>query len=94
MNELAKAVMTSIEALQQVPGTQLQHIEMTLRHLYADLKNAGIGIPAELDDLIEEAAIAKAEERAYMNGVGDEDIWDLYHNEMLDYLESYIDGIE
>ena len=66
--------MTSIEALLQVPGTQLQHIEPTLRQLMTDLKNSNITPPADLDALIEEAAIAKTEDTAYMNGVacGDE----------------------
>lgn len=63
--ELCSAVMTSIEALLQVPGTQLQHIESTLRQLLADLKAANITPPAELDDLIEEAAVAHAETIAY-----------------------------
>lgn len=61
--------MTSIEALMQVPGTQLQHIESTLRQLLTDLRAANLPIPAELDELIEEAAIAHAENAAYMNGV-------------------------
>lgn len=65
MKELASAVMTSIEALLQVPGTQLQHIEPTLRQLLADLKAANITPPAELDELIEDAAIAHAEDMAY-----------------------------
>ena len=52
--ELCSAVMTSIEALLQVPGTQLQHIEPTLRQLLADLKAANITPPAELDELIED----------------------------------------
>lgn len=72
--KLSAAVLTSIEALLQVPGTQLQYIKSTLRQLLTDLRNANMGIPAELDDLIEEAAIAHAENAAYMNGVayGDE----------------------
>ena len=61
--------MTSIEALLQVPGTQLQTIEPTLRQLLTDLKNAGITPPAELEGLIEEAAIAHAEDMAYYNGM-------------------------
>lgn len=69
---LCKAVMTSIEALLQVPGTQLQHIESTLRQLMTDLKNANITPPEDLDILIEEAAIAHFEDAAYMNGVA----WD------------------
>lgn len=75
---LATAVMTSIEAFLQVPGTQLQHIELTLRRLLADLRNAGVEIPAELDDLIEEAAIAHLEDIAHMNEVdydGDEEYY-------------------
>ena len=57
--------MTSIEALEQVPGTQLQHIEPTLRQLLTDLKNAGITLHADLYGLIEHAAIAHAEIAAY-----------------------------
>ena len=63
--ELCSAVMTSIEALLQVPGTQLQHIESTLRQLLSDLKAANITPPAELDGLIEDAAVAHAETMAY-----------------------------
>lgn len=72
--KLSAAVLTSIEALLQVPGTQLQHIESTLRQLLADLKAANITPPAELDELIEDAAVAHAEDMAYMNGIayGDE----------------------
>lgn len=40
--ELCSAVMASIEELLQVPGTQLQHIESTLRQLMTDLKNANL----------------------------------------------------
>ena len=57
--------MTSIEALEQVPGTQLQHIEPTLRQLLTDLKNAGITLHADLYGLIEHAAVARAEIAAY-----------------------------
>ena len=67
--ELCSAVMTSIEALLQVPGTQLQTIEPTLRQLMTDLKNSNITPPADLDALIEEAAIAHAEDMAYYNGM-------------------------
>ena len=63
--------MTSIEALLQVPGTQLQTIEPTLRQLLTDLKNAGITPPVELEGLIEDAAIAHAEDMAYYNGMRD-----------------------
>ena len=63
--ELCSAVMTSIEALLQVPGTQLQHIESTLRQLLTGLKAANITPPAELDGLIEDAAVAHAETMAY-----------------------------
>lgn len=77
--ELCSAVMASIEALLQVPGTQLQTIESTLRQLLTDLKKAGITPPADLDTLIEDAAVAKAENAAYMNGIADpeepEDDW-------------------
>lgn len=83
---LCQAVMTSIEALLQVPGTQLQHIESTLRQLMTDLKNANITPPADLDILIEEAAIAHSENAAYMNGVA----WDdepYITNDMPEYYE-------
>lgn len=82
--------MTSIEALLQVPGTQLQHIESTLRQLMTDLKNANIIPPAELDTLIEEAAVAHFEDMAYMNGVayGDED--ELTYEELAEeYADSF-----
>lgn len=69
--ELAKAIMTSVEALMQVPGTQLQTIEPTLRQLMTDLKNSNITPPAELDSLIEDAAVAHAEDIAYYNGICD-----------------------
>jgi uncharacterized protein YkwD len=74
---LLDAVMTSIEALQQVPGTKLQHIESTLRQLKADLREYYNDYPVALDDLIEEAAIAHAEDMAFMNGVasGEEPYW-------------------
>ena len=84
--ELCSAVMTSIEALLQVPGTQLQTIEPTLRQLMTDLKNSNITPPADLDALIEEAAIAHAEDIAYYNGMTDDmpeyydghlSIWDI-----------------
>lgn len=77
--------MTSIEALLQVPGTQLQHIESTLRQLLSDLKKAGITPPAELDDLIEEAAIAHAEEMAMLKdciGPEEDDYYDIQYYEM------------
>lgn len=54
--ELCQALQQSIDALMHVPGTQLQHIESTLRQLMTDLKNANITPPAELDDLIKEVA--------------------------------------
>lgn len=66
--ELSVALASTMDALMQVPGTQLQHIESTLRQLLADLKAANLEVPAELDDLIEEAAIAKAECRAFDPG--------------------------
>ena len=86
--ELCSAVMTSIEALLQVPGTQLQTIEPTLRQLMTDLKNSNITPPAELDILIEEAAVAKAEDAAYMNGVA----WDdepYITNDMPEYYDNW-----
>lgn len=88
---LCSAVMTSIEALLQVPGTQLQHIESTLRQLMTDLKIAGITPPAELDDLIKEAAIAHAEDMAYMNGVayGDEEYFQTYDDMAEEYADSF-----
>ena len=81
---LCQAVMTSIEALLQVPGTQLQHIESTLRQLLADLKAANITPPAELDDLIEDAAVSHAEDMAYYNGMAEpeeEDWFDMMPEE-------------
>ena len=69
---LIQALEPSIEALKQVPGTQLQTIEPTLRQLLTDLKNAGITPPVELDDLIEEAAIAHFEDMEYYNGICEE----------------------
>ena len=71
---LTTAVMTSIEALLQVPGTQLQTIEPTLRQLLTDLKNAGITPPVELDDLIEDAAIAHAETMAMLKDCSYSDV--------------------
>ena len=65
--------MSSIDALTHVPGTQLQIIEPTLRQLLEDLKKAGITPPAELDSLIEDAAVAHFENAAYMNGVAYDD---------------------
>lgn len=64
--QLAQAVAATVDALCKVPGTQLQHIESTLRQLMTDLKEAGITPPAELDELIEDAAIAHFEEMAMM----------------------------
>ena len=57
--------MTSIEALLQVPGTQLQTIEATLRQLYKDLQEANLPIPDDLEVLIGDAAEAKVELAAY-----------------------------
>lgn len=89
---LSAAVMTSIEALLQVPGTQLQHIESTLRQLLTDLKAANLEIPAELDILIEDAAIAHAESAAYRNGVayGDEPY---FTNDMPEYYDEELDNL-
>lgn len=70
--QLYDAVMASIEELLQVPGTQLQRIEPTLRQLLTDLKNAGITPPADLYDLIEDAAIAHFEDMEYYNGICEE----------------------
>lgn len=80
--------MTSIEALMQVPGTQLQHIESTLRQLLTDLRAANLPIPAELDELIEEAAIAHAENAAYMNGVALDDE-PYITNDMPEYYDEF-----
>ena len=79
--------MTSIEALLQVPGTQLQTIEPTLRQLMTDLKNSNITPPADLDALIEEAAIAHAEDMAYYNGMTD-DMPEYYDDQL---YEEYLD---
>jgi hypothetical protein len=62
---LTQAIMTSIEALKQVPGTELLHIEATLRQLKADLQNLNITIPQTLEELVEDAAVAHAEYMAY-----------------------------
>lgn len=91
--KLSAAVLTSIEALLQVPGTQLQYIESTLRQLLADLKAANITPPAELDELIEDAAVAHAEDMAYMNGIayGDEPY---ITNDMPEYYDNwYVRGV-
>lgn len=85
--ELCSAVMTSIEALLQVPGTQLQTIEPTLRQLMTDLKNSNITPPADLDALIEEAAIAHAEDMAYYNGICDEPY---ITNDMPEYYDEHL----
>lgn len=81
MKQLAQAVAVFTDALCKVPGTQLQHIENTLRQLMTDLKKAGIIPPAELDDLIEEAAIAHFEDMAYYNGMLTPEQEELYLSE-------------
>ena len=81
--QLTKALVTSIDALKQVPGTQLQYILSTLQQLRKDLRNAGIPMPVELDDLTEHAAVSKAEEQAILQGVycGEFDEADEYYEE-------------
>lgn len=81
MKQLAQAVVVFTDALCKVPGTQLQHIEKTLRQLMTDLKEAGITPQAELDDLIEEAAIAHFEDMAYYNGMLTPEQEELYLSE-------------
>lgn len=88
--QLLQALEQSIDALTHVPGTQLQTIEATLRQLMTDLKEHNITPPAELDDLIEDAAIAHFEDMAYMNGVamGDEPYFN--QNYWEEYEENFI----
>ena len=64
--ELTQAITAFTNALMHVPGTQLQTIQETLRQLRKDLTEANIPPMAELDDLIEEAEIAHAEEMAML----------------------------
>lgn len=86
--QLASAVMTSIEALLQVPGTQLQHIEPTLRQLLTDLKKVNITPPAELDVLIEDAAVAHFETMAYNDWAQPEEdddyAWEKYEEGLIE----------
>ena len=88
--ELCSAVMTSIEALLQVPGTQLQHIELTLKQLLTDLKNAGITPPAELDDLIEEAAVAHSENFSYF----EKPISEVSDHELISWYIMFLNGAD
>lgn len=88
--ELCSAVMTSIEALLQVPGTQLQHIELTLKQLLIDLKNAGITPPAELDDLIEESAAAHSENFSYF----ERPISEVSDNELISWYIMFLNGAD
>lgn len=85
---LCQAVMTSIEALLQVPGTQLQHIESTLRQLLADLKAANITPPADLDMLIEDAAVAHFETMAHNDWAQPEEYddyaWEKYEEGLIE----------
>ena len=64
MKALNNAVKDFIEALNHVPAVQLMHIESTLRQLREDLTNSNLLVMADLDTLIEDAAIAHAEVRA------------------------------
>lgn len=61
---LLEAVTSFMKELQQVPGTQLQLIEGTLRQLKTDLTTLNPDSHG-LDDLIEWAAIARAEVHAF-----------------------------
>lgn len=61
MKALNNAVKDFTEALNHVPAIQLMHIEETLRQLREDLTNSNLPILADLDTLIEDAAIAHAE---------------------------------
>lgn len=86
MKQLAQAVAVFTDALCKVPGTQLQHIELTLRQLRDDLIDSGIGVLAELDDLIEDAAIAKAETMAELKdciGPDDEDYYPSFYKQFV-----------
>lgn len=74
--ELFSAVASFTEELLQVPGTQLQHIEQTLRQLREDLSKHS-AVLADLDTLIEDAAVAHAEEIAMMKDcIGPEEYYD------------------
>lgn len=64
MKALNNAVKDFTEALNHVPAVQLMHIESTLRQLREDLTNSNLPVLADLDTLIEDAAIAHAEVRA------------------------------
>lgn len=88
MKQLAQAVAAFTDALCKVPGTQLQHIEKTLRQLRNDLTESGIGVLAELDDLIEDAAIAHAEDMAYYNGMLTPEQEELYFSDMEEYYQT------
>lgn len=66
MKELNNSVKDFIEALTKVPATQLKHLESTLRQLRSDLTNSNLPVLAELDELIVDAAVAKAEDNAMM----------------------------
>lgn len=92
--ELCSAVMTSIEALLQVPGTQLQHIESTLRQLLTDLENAGITPPAELDDLIEEAAIAHYYEEDGNFSYFEEPITEVSDQELINWYIMFLNSVD
>lgn len=92
--ELCSAVMTSIEALLQVPGTQLQHIESTLRQLLTDLENAGITPPAELDDLIEEAAIARYYEEDVHFSYFDKPITEISDPELIRWYIMFLNVVD
>lgn len=61
MKALNNAVKDFTEALNHVPAVQLMHIESTLRQLREDLTNSNLPVLADLDVLIEDAAIAHAE---------------------------------
>lgn len=70
MKALNNAVKDFTEALNHVPAVQLMHIESTLRQLREDLTNSNLPVLADLDTLIEDAAIAHAEMMAMTKGCG------------------------
>ena len=87
MKALNNAVKDFTEALNHVPAIQLMHIEETLRQLREDLTNSNLPILADLDTLIEDAAIAHAEVMAMCKDCeGPEEYpHETYHHEYCGY---------
>lgn len=83
MKALNNAVKDFTEALNHVPAIQLMHIESTLRQLREDLTNSNLPILADLDTLIEGAAIAHAEVMAMCKDCEEpvEYPWETYYPE-------------